>query len=143
MEIKLSAHGAYKHQYHIVWIPKYRRPLLKADIKRSIETGIKGITTYHAEIEVIKLNVQIDHIHLVIDIPPKYSISSMVGKIKQNTSKDLWTLYPHLLKKTYPRGIFWSPGFFSSTVGLNEKQIQQYVEFQGRQDRNENQLTLC
>ncbi|MBI4598634.1 transposase [Candidatus Uhrbacteria bacterium] len=50
---------------------------------------------------------------------------------------------PHLLKKTYPRGIFWSPGFFSSTVGLNEKQIQQYVEFQGREDRNTNQLTLC
>ena len=89
MEIRLSAHGAYHHQYHIVWIPKYRKKILKGDLKKFIETQLFEIHDYHPEVEIEKYSVQEDHVHLVIIIPPKYPVSSIVGKIKANTSREV------------------------------------------------------
>ncbi len=78
MKIKLSAHGAYHHQYHVVWIPKYRKKVLKGELKQYLEKGLFDIETFHPDIEIETLSIQVDHIHLVIVIPPKYA-SSTVG----------------------------------------------------------------
>lgn len=141
MKIKLSAHGSYKHQYHIVWIPKYRRKVLKLGVKTYVSRGIDEITHYHPEIEIIKYNIQIDHVHLIIDIPPKLNVSSTVGKIKQNSSRKIRDRF-EWLDQVYKKGVFWSPGYFSSTVGLNEAEIARYVEFQEKVDLNKYQLEL-
>lgn len=141
MKIKFSSHGAYRHQYHIVWIPKYRRRVLKKGVKTYVERGLKEIIEYHPEVIIEKYNVQEDHVHLVIEIPPKYSVSSIVGKLKQNSSRKIRERF-EWLDKVYGRGVFWSPGYFSSTVGLDEEQIKKYVEFQDKVDRGEYQLKL-
>ena len=88
MKIKLSAHGAYHHQYHVVWIPKYRKKVLKGELKQYLEKGLFDIETFHPDIEIETLSIQVDHIHLVIVVPPKYAVSDIVRKIKANTSRE-------------------------------------------------------
>jgi putative transposase len=141
MEIRLSAHGTYHHQYHVVWIPKYRKRILKDELKTFIEQRLFDIQEYHPDIAIENYNIQADHIHLVIVIPPRYSVSSIVGKIKANTSREVREHFKWV-KKIYWRNEFWSPGFFSSTVGVDEDVIKRYVEFQGKIDKGQMQLGL-
>ena len=141
MEIRFSAHGAYYHHYHIVWIPKYRKAILKDELKAFIEQRLFDIEQYHPEVEIETYKVQIDHVHVVMIVPPKYSVSSMVGKIKANSSRAIRKQFPWL-KRIYWRQEFWSPGFFSSTVGINEEQIKRYVELQEQVDKGQMQLSL-
>ena len=139
MKIRFSAHGAYHHQYHVVWIPKYRKKVLKGELKQFVEKRLFEIQEYHPEVEIEQFSIQDDHVHLVSVIPPKYSVSSMVGKIKANTSREIRIEYPWI-KKVYGRKEFWSPGFFSSTVGINEEIIKRYIEFQEKVDTDKIQL---
>jgi len=71
MKIRLSGHGAYRHQYHIVWIPKYRKEILKGELKEFVEKHLFDIQDYHPDIEIENYSIQKDHIHLVIIIPPR------------------------------------------------------------------------
>ena len=139
MEIRYSTHGAYHHQNHIVWIPKYRKALLKGELKQYVEQDLNDISAYHPEIVIEKYSVQKDHVHLVIIIPPNFKVSDVVGKIKANTSREIRTHFAWL-KKEYWRNEFWSPGFFSSTIGINEEVIKRYVEFQEKVDKGSIQL---
>ncbi len=82
MEIRQSAHGAYHHQYHIVWIPKYRKRILKGDLKQFVEQRLRNVEAYHPEVEIQQYSIQLDHVHLIIVIPPRYAVSAIVGKIK-------------------------------------------------------------
>ncbi len=93
----------------------------------------------HPDVDVQQWSVQIDHIHVVIGIPPKYAVSSIVGKMKANLSRQLRSRYPEL-QQTYWGAVLWSPGFFSSTVGLNEAVIRRYVDHQERVDKGQIQL---
>ncbi len=139
MKIRFSAHGAYHHQYHIVWIPKYRKKVLTGEVKQFLEKRLFDIHESHPEVEIEMLSIQVDHVHLVSVIPPKYSVSSVIGKIKANTSRQIRIEFPWI-KKMYWRSEFWSPGFFSSTVGINEEVIKRYVEFQEKVDTGKMQL---
>ena len=141
MEVRLSAHGAYQHQYHVVWIPKYRRRILRGPIKIFVHEHIPQIQHYHPDVEVQQWSGQVDHIHVVLVIPPKYAVSSIVGKMKANLSRQLRLRYPEL-KRTYWAAVLWSPGFFSSTVGLNEAVIRRYVEHQEQVDKGQIQLEV-
>ena len=89
MDFRLSAHGAYHHEFHIVWIPKYRKRVLKDKVKDFIEEKLHDIHRFHPDVEVEKYTTQADHVHLVIVIPSKYSVSAIVGKIKANTSREV------------------------------------------------------
>jgi putative transposase len=139
MEVRLSAHGAYQHQYHVVWIPKYRRRILRGASKIFVQEQLPQIQYFHPDVEVQQWSVQIDHIPIVMVLPPKYAVSSIVGKMKANLSRHLRLRYPDL-KRTYWGAVLWSPGFFSSTVGLNEAVIRRYVEHQERVDKGQIQL---
>lgn len=141
MEIRLSAHGAYHHQYHLVWIPKYRRRVLKGALKDFVTKKLGDIREYHPEVEVEQVSIQSDHVHLVAVIPPKYAVSAVVGKIKANTSREIRQRFPEI-KKVYWRNEFWSVGFFSSTVGIDEAVIKRYVEFQEKVDTGQLKLQL-
>jgi len=138
MEIRYSAHGAYNHQYHVVWIPKYRKRVLKGEIKEYLKEGLKEIETYLPEVEIKEFNIQVEHVHMIVVIPPKYSVSSIVGKIKANTSREIRQRFD--LKEVYWGNVFWSKGFFSSTVGIDEEVIKRYVEFQEKVDKEQLQL---
>ncbi|MDD5095804.1 MAG: IS200/IS605 family transposase, partial [Dehalococcoidia bacterium] len=92
-------------------------------------------------IEVIRYSIQPDHVYLIIDIPPKYEVAMIVGKIKQNTSRKIKSRFDWI-GKVYRSGVFWSPGYFSSTIGLNEEQILRYVEYQEKVDCGQYKLQL-
>ena len=141
MEIRQSAHGAYHHQYHIVWIPKYRKRVLKGELKQFVEQRLRDVETYHPEVEIEQYSIQTDHVHLIIVIPPKYAVSAIVGKIKGNTSRAIRKQF-EWIKQVYWRNEFWSPGFFSSTVGINEAIIKRYVEFQEKIDKEQLKLSF-
>jgi putative transposase len=139
MKIKLSAHGAYHHQYHVVWLPKSRKKVRKGERKQSLEKSLFDIERFPPDIAIETWSIQVDHRHLVIVIPPTYAVSDIVGKIKANTSRDMRQRFPWI-KKIYWRNEFWSVGFFSSTVGVNEDVIKRYVEFQENVDPGKAQL---
>ena len=141
MEIRLSAHGAYHHEYHVVWIPKYRKKILKGEVKAFVEEHIFDIQGYHPDIEIERYSVQSDHVHLIVIIPPKYSVSRIIGKIKANTSRELRHRIEQV-RKIYQGNEFWSPGFFSSTVGINEETIKRYVSFQEKLDKGQLHLNF-
>ena len=141
MQIRLSAHGTYHHQFHVVWIPKYRRKILKGELRKFIEKRLFDVQDYHPDVEIEKYSIQQDHIHLIIIIPPKYAVSDIIGKIKANTSREIRKRFSWV-KKIYWRNEFWPPGFFTSTVGINEDVIKRYVEFQEKIDKGQLQLTF-
>ena len=141
MQIRYSAHGAYHHQYHIVWIPRYRKRILKGELKTFIGEHLFEIQHYHPDIEIEKYSIREDHIHLIMIIPPRYSVSGIVGKIKTNTSRDIRKKFSWV-REIYYRDEFWSRGFFSSTVGVNEEVIRRYVEFQEKIDKGQMQLSF-
>ena len=99
------------------------------------------IHQYHPDIEIEKYSIQDGHLHIVIIIPPKYSVSSIIGKIKANTNREIRQHF-EWIRKMYRRNEFWSPGFFSSTVGIDEEVIKRYVEFQEKMDKGQLQLSL-
>lgn len=106
-----------------------------------MEEKIFEIENYYKDIKIEKHNIQEDHIHLVIIIPPKYSVSDIVGKIKSNTSREIRKNF-EFIKKVYWKDVFWSPGFFSSTVGIDEEIIKNYVEFQEKIDNGQMEINF-
>jgi len=100
----------------VVWIPKYRRRILRGAIKIFLEENLPQIQHYHPDVLVQQWSVQVDHIHVVLVILQKYAVSSIVGKMNANLSRQLRLRYPEL-KQIYWGAVLWSLGFFSTTVG--------------------------
>jgi len=96
----------------------------------------------YPEIEYVQRNIQLDHIHLVLSFPPKYSIAKVVQIIKSNTGKGLAENFEFLQERYYGGGGIWSVGYFVSTVGLDEKMIEKYVRYQEKEDLGQAKLAL-
>jgi len=92
--------------------------------------------------EILEQNIQVDHIHLSMVIPPKYAVSEVIGRVKQYTASRLRKKFALLEKVYWKERVVWSPGYFVSTVGLDEKQITEYVKWQGQQDTVQASLDL-
>jgi len=138
MGIRQSAHNAY-HEYNIVWIPKYKKWLLKGDLKQFFEQRLRDVEAYHPEVEIEKYSIQLDRVHPIIVIPLKHAASAILGKIKVNTSRAIRKEF-EWIKKIYSRNEFWSPVYSSSTVEINEAIIERYVEFQEKMDKEWSKL---
>ena len=92
--------------------------------------------------EIVKFNIQPDHIHMVMIIPPKYVVSAVVGKMKGMTSSELRKKFRWMKLRYSRENILWSPGYFVSTVGVERDKILKYVEYQGRQDSGQAKLEI-
>jgi len=134
IKYKKLSHVIYKCDYHLVWTPKYRFRILTGEIKELVEEDIKKLCEWKG-CEVLELNVQPDHIHLVISIPPKRSLSSMMGILKGKIAIKLFRSYPKLKKKPYWGNHFWARGYFVSTIGLDEDKIRRYVKYQEKEEK--------
>lgn len=134
MELKKSSHGVYKTEYHIAYITKYRRHILNPGLQAYLRKIFPKVIRAMPGVELVKLGMETDHLHMVMVIPPKYSVSDVIGKLKGQTAKLLRTKFPWLKQVYWKENLVWSPGFFVSTVGVDEKQIIKYVAWQGRQD---------
>ena len=112
-----SSHVIYRCEYHIVWVPKYRFRVMRGAIRELLERDIRGISEWLGA-EILELNVQDDHVHVVVSIPPKVSVSEYMGTVKGRTAIKLMKSYPGLRQKPYWGNHFWARGYFVSTIGL-------------------------
>lgn len=127
-------HVVYKCDYHIVFTPKYRFRILTGEIATAIEQDIRQICSWK-EVEIDEMSVQVDHVHMVVSIPPRLSVSDFMGILKGKTAIRLFKSHPNLKKKPYWGNHFWARGYFVNTVGINEEMIRRYVKYQEEEER--------
>lgn len=143
MDIRLLAHTAYKCQYHVVFVTKYRHKALNpAKFRLIADQAIRTATENISAVEVTELNVQPEHVHLVITIPPKYSVSKVVEIIKSRSAKIIRKEVEWLNKLYDSTNSMWTVGYFVSTVGIDEDIIKRYVKYQQKQDAGQAKLEL-
>lgn len=128
--------------YHLELATKYRRKIFNSGVYGYFRIKLLEIGQYYPEIAVREVNHDKDHVHLLLSIPPKMSVSEAVGIIKANTGKALREKFKFLEKVYYGVSGVWSDGYFVSTVGVNEKTIANYVRLQGQEDSGQAKLEL-
>ena len=137
-KFKKLSHVIYRCDYHIVWVPKYRFKILEGIVKRQLQQDIEMLLEW-VGCEKKELNIQIDHIHLIVSVPPKVSISKLMGILKGKTAIKIFKNYPQLKKKPYWGNHFWARGYCVDTIGLDEEKIRKYVKYQEERERKEEQ----
>ena len=130
---KLS-HVLWHCQYHIIWVPKYRYRVLTGTVGREVFDCIQ-IYSNRLSCQVIELNVQADHVHLLIKVPPKQSISNLMGAVKGRTAIRVFKQFPYLKKRPYWGNHFWARGYCVDTVGLDFEMVKKYVKYQEKKER--------
>ena len=134
------AHTTWDCKYHIVFAPKYRRQIIYGKYRASIGKILRELCERKG-VEIIEANACPDHIHMLVRIPPKKSISSLVGYLKGKSSLMIFDKHAHL-KYRYGNRKFWCRGYYVNTVGRNREKIQQYIREQLREDYVADQLSL-
>ena len=121
-------------KYHIVWVPKYRLRILEGKIAQEVSNCIRAFSEQQGG-EIVELNIQIDHVHLLVMIPPKVSVSNFVGTIKGRTAIRVFNKFRDLKEKPYWGNHFWAQGYCVDTVGLDEEMIRKYIKYQEMKER--------
>ena len=131
---KRLAHSVWLCTYHIVFCPKYRYKVLEGKAEVLVRNHLYKLCGQKDQIAIEEINIQPDHVHLILSIPPKYSVSETMGWLKGKTAIKLFQEQRELSKLYWGRHI-WARGYCVSTVGLNEEQIRKYVKW--RQEREQ------
>jgi len=127
VKVKSTRHAKYQIAYHFVWIPKYRKSILKGEIKEFLEELFKEIAQEYG-FEILAMEVMPDHIHLFISAPPKYSPSTIVKIFKGISAKKLFQKFPEL-RKEYWKNHLWAPSYYVGTAGqVSAETIRRYIE---------------
>ena len=134
MVFKKQGHCVYYVRYHLVIVTKYRRKILNAGFGDYLKNVVVGIGKQMPELEIIEINTDFDHAHILLSIPPKMSISEIVKVIKAKSGMRMRQKFPFLDKVYWGKGGIWSRGYFVSTVGVSESTIRKYIEMQGKED---------
>jgi putative transposase len=142
MEYRKQAHAVYYTRYHIVVSTKYRRRILKEGVGDYLKKLIMEVGKSHPDIEIAEVNTDLDHVHFLASIPPKYSVSEVVQKIKANTGRKMRQKFRFLDQVYWGVQGIWSIGYFVSTVGINESVVRKYIENQAHEDSGQAKLEL-
>ena len=134
-------HTVWHCQFHIVWVPKYRFRVLEGGVGKEVETCVHVFCEQSGS-NVVELNVQKDHVHLIVMVPPKLSISDLMGRVKGRSAIRVLKSFPYLRKRKYWGNHFWAPGYCVDTIGLDAEMIRKYVQYQERKERKIEQLRL-
>jgi putative transposase len=127
----------YSLQYHVVWVCKYRRKILNPGVCSYIRKTLPSLLREMPGVTIEAIGFDKDHLHMLMCIPPKYSISDVMGRLKSQLASRMRKFFPWLAKVYWNENIVWSPGYFVSSVGLDEEIIRNYVEHQGQQDEGQ------
>ena len=127
------SHSIWLCTYHIVFCPKYRFNVLSGKTEVTVRNELYALCR-QKEVHIEEINIQEDHIHMILSVPPKHAISDLMGFLKGKTSIKLYKSSRELGKR-YWGGHIWSRGYCVSTVGLNEEQIRKYVKWQQERDQ--------
>lgn len=134
------AHTKWDCKYHIVWIPKYRKKALFGEVRRELGPVLRDLAS-HKESEIIEGTMMVDHVHILISIPPKESVSKVVGYIKGKSAIHIARSYLGR-QRNFKGQHFWARGYYVSTVGADEAVIRKYIQEHEREDRRVDQLKL-
>ena len=134
------AHTKWECKYHIVFAPKYRRQIIYGKIKADIGQMLRKLCEYKG-IEILEAEACKDHIHMLVAIPPKYSVSQFMGYLKGKSSLMIFEKYANL-KYKYGNRHFWCRGYYVSTVGKNKKAIAEYIRNQLQEDYADDQMSI-
>ena len=136
---KNQSHVRWYCRYHVVIVPKYRRKVLFGVVRKQIGELIKEVCNRY-EIRVVEGHIKRDHVHMCIEIPPKHSVSEVIGKLKGKTTILLHQRYGR--KKNFKGLNFWSRGYCVSTIGLQEANELEYIRSQEKHEQEEDQKQL-
>ena len=134
------AHTKWMCKYHIVFSPKYRRKVIYNQIRTDIGEILRTLCQYKG-IEIHEGHLMPDHVHLLVSIPPKYSVSSVMGYLKGKSALMIFERHANL-KYKYGNRHFWCEGYYVSTVGLNEETIRKYIAEQEQRDQAMDRLSV-
>ena len=140
MDVNSLAHTKWECKYHIVFAPKYRRQVIYKQIKADVGQ-ILGTLCRRKGIEIIEAECCPDHIHMLVKIPPKYSVSEIVGYLKGKSSLMIFEKHANL-KYKYGNRHFWCRGYYVDTVGKNKKIISEYIRNQLEEDYASDQISI-
>ena len=139
-DISSLAHSKWNCKYHIVFAPKYRRMVIYKQIKTDIGRILRKLCEQKG-IEIIEAEACPDHIHMLLSIPPKYSVAQIMGYLKGKSSLMIFDRHANL-KYKYGNRHFWCRGYYVDTVGRNEKVIQEYIKNQTEEDCMADQMSF-
>ena len=137
-----ASHVFYRCQYHLVWTPKYRYKILKGNLGKELYRSIY-VYCNMKKCRVVELNVQEDHVHLVVRTPPSLSVSDLMGFVKGRTAIRMFAKFPYLRKQKLWGNHFWQRGYFVDSVGANEEIIRRYVRHQERTAKEEEKRQIA
>ena len=140
MDNNSLAHTKWECKYHLVFAPKYRRQIIYGKLKVEVGKILRDLCERKG-IEIIQAQCCVDHIHMLVRIPPKYSVSEIMGYLKGKSSLIIFDRHANL-KYKYGNRHFWCRGYYVDTVGKNTKKIQEYIKNQLEEDKLADQLTM-
>lgn len=135
------SYTVYQCKYHIIMIPKYRRMIIYNKLKRGIGQILRTLIERKPGINIIEAEACPDHIHMLVEIPPKYSVSSFMGYLKSKSTLMIFDRHAHL-KYKYGNRKFWARGYYVDTVGKNEKRIKEYIQQQLSENKLSDQISM-
>ena len=140
MDNNSLSHTTWNCKYHIVFAPKYRRKIAYGELKHDI-ANILSMLCKRKEVHIIEAEICPDHVHMLVEIPPKMSVSDFVGYLKGKSSLMIFDRHANL-KYKYGQRSFWCRGYFVDTVGKNKTAIRQYIRNQLEEDYTKDQISL-
>jgi putative transposase len=140
LDVQSLAHTKWECKYHIVFAPKYRRQVIYGKVKADIGLMLRKLCEYK-QVEILEAEACKDHIHMLLSIPPQYSVSQIMGYLKGKSSLMIFEKYANL-KYKYGNRHFWCRGYYVSTVGRNKKAIGEYIRNQLHEDVASDQMSL-
>ncbi len=140
MVLQRASHAVYDTNYHIVWAPKYRKWILKDAIRDRVRELFREIADHHG-FEIEEMEVAVDHVHIFLSFPPRYSIARVVGMFKSISASEIFEEFPKVKKELWG-GEFWEDGYFARTVGdrVTADEIKRYIKH--HRDQKEKQMKL-
>ena len=142
MGLKRTSHAVYDTKYHLVWAPKYRKWILRGDVRDRVKSVFEEISSNH-DFEIEEMEVDKEHVHIFLSFPPRYSIAKVVGMLKSISASVIFEEHPKVEKELWG-GEFWEDGYFVRTVGdkVTAEVIRKYIEYHRKQEKSPNQLEL-
>ena len=133
-------HTVWECKYHIVWIPKYRKKVLYGQIRKHLGDVFRGLAR-QKESKVVEGHLMLDHVHMLVSIPPKYAVAQVVGFIKGKSAIHIARAFMGR-DRNFTGQHFWARGYFVSTIGKDEKAIKEYIKKQEEEDQRLDQLKI-
>lgn len=129
MAIKSTSHAVYDTRYHLVWAPKYRKWILRGDIRATVEHCFREIAEIN-DFEIEEMEIAEDHVHIFLGFPPRYSIAQVVHRLKGRSAREVFSRHPEVKRELWG-GEFWEDGYFARTVGdqVTKDLIKKYIQY--------------